>query len=116
MNDILIGLIALVIFFMVPFTSCMLFLALRAEGPNGFLSAHGNRNTRIPSGYARAPAPSFQFIQLPPTALQNIGRSLSRGRALGDAEAGIHIQQLYFGIGHLNAPPIGTYIRQGANS
>ncbi|KAJ7258735.1 hypothetical protein B0H12DRAFT_1109306 [Mycena haematopus] len=123
MNGILLVVLAAFLFLMIPFTICIIFLLVqpKAAFSPGFFLCQGD--PRIRSGYRQpiqaTPAGGTMnnfptafhmnaYLQFPPAALQLIGRSLSDSRVPGDPEAGIRIEQLYIGIGHMNMPPTHT--------
>ncbi|KAF8194299.1 hypothetical protein K438DRAFT_1827726 [Mycena galopus ATCC 62051] len=128
MNEILVVVLAIFLFLTIPFTICIIALAIRPkpEASSGPRFVSGYEDPRFRSGLSRvtlpgsamiglvdnfrAPFEITAYLQFPPITLRQIGRSLSYNRAPTDPEPGtIHLQQLYIGIGHLNTTPFDAY-------
>ncbi|KAJ6498476.1 hypothetical protein C8R47DRAFT_1111870 [Mycena vitilis] len=118
-------LLALFLFFLIPFTFCVAILLVMGPRRQYLIrtphapSAPATRAAigvtwNNPLDAVREGATISSWLQVPPNVLQQMGRSLSTSpqRPPHDPEAGIHLSEFYVGVGHLNALPVGRYRAQ----
>ncbi|KAJ7626637.1 hypothetical protein DFH06DRAFT_1339324 [Mycena polygramma] len=117
--------LAVFLFFMIPFTTCVLIMLVMGpkrrqslfRHPRAPLAPATAANVRLPwnnpldavRGSANI---TWLHLQVPPAVLRQMGRSLSASshRLPGDVEAGtLRLSELYIGVGRINAAPVSTY-------